>query len=120
MTTKRFRGISIQIEVGARLAAARRAAKLSQTRAGAAIGMSRAGYGHFETGSRSMLLDDLVRLAETFNVSPAHLLGTDGELTPDEARLLAAYRAIETEPLRRLFLAVVVQAGQFSRDPPAS
>jgi transcriptional regulator with XRE-family HTH domain len=102
MATKRNRRGDIQEGVSIRLRAARKAANLTQDEVGRRLGLSRAGYGHLEDGSRSMTLDDLVVLAQIVGRSPAYLLGMESEFTPEEDRLLAAYRAIKSEQQRRL------------------
>jgi transcriptional regulator with XRE-family HTH domain len=112
MGTKRNRGGDIQAEVVVRLREARKAANLTQEEVGSALGLSRAGYGHLEDGSRSMTLDDLVKLAGLVGRSPAHLLGLEGDLTADEDRLLAVYRAIGSERERRLVLDMALLAAK--------
>ncbi len=117
MATKRNRGNIIQDEVGVRLRDARRAAKLSQDEVGRRLGLSRAGYGHLEDGTRSMTLDDLVNLARIVAQSPAYLLGLEGDLTPDEDRLLTAYRSIDSERQRRLIVDLAVLAARPEGEP---
>ncbi len=112
MVTKRHRGGDIQAEVVARLREARKEAGLTQEEVGRVLGLTRAGYGHIEDGSRSMTLDDLVKLARTVGRSPAYLLGLEGDLTPDEDHLLTAYRAIDSERQRRLVLDMALLAAK--------
>jgi transcriptional regulator with XRE-family HTH domain len=112
MGTKRNRGGDIQAEVVVRLREARKAANLTQDEVGRALGLSRAGYGHLEDGSRSMTLDDLVKLAKLVGRSPAYLLGLEGDLTDDEDRLLEAYRAIGSERERKLVLDMALLAAK--------
>jgi transcriptional regulator with XRE-family HTH domain len=112
MATKRNRRGDIQEGVSTRLRAARKAANLTQDEVGRRLGISRAGYGHLEDGSRSMTLDDLVTLAQIVGQSPAFLLGMASELTPDEDQLLAAYRAINSERQRRLVVDLAMLAAK--------
>ncbi len=119
MATKRNRVGIVQEEVTARLRDARKAAQLTQEDVASRLGMSRAGYGHFEDGARSMTLDDLVKLAEIVGRSPAYLLGLEGDLTPDEDALLSAFRAIDSERQRRLVLDLARLAAK-PEDPAAA
>jgi transcriptional regulator with XRE-family HTH domain len=112
MVTKRNRGGDIQAEVVVRLREARKDANLTQDEVGRALGLSRAGYGHLEDGSRSMTLDDLVKLAKLVGRSPAYLLGLEGDLTDDEDRLLEVYRAIGSERERKLILDMALLAAK--------
>ncbi len=118
MVTKRQRGGDIQAEVIARLREARKDAHLTQEEVGRALGMTRAGYGHIEDGSRSMTLDDLVKLAKMVGRSPGYLLGLEGDLTNDEDQLLAAFRSIDSERQRKLVLDMVLLAAR--REEPGS
>jgi transcriptional regulator with XRE-family HTH domain len=98
--------------VATRLRAARKAAGLTQDEVGRRLGLSRAGYGHLEDGSRSMTLDDLVVLAQIVGRTPAYLLGMESDLSPDEDQLLAAYRAINSDRQRRLVVDLAMLAAR--------
>lgn len=119
MATKRNRVGIVQEEVTARLREARRAAKLTQDDVAKQLGMSRAGYGHFEDGARSMTLDDLVKLGQIVGRSPGYLLGLEIDLTADEDALLAAFRAIDSERQRRLVLDLARLAAKPEANPEA-
>jgi transcriptional regulator with XRE-family HTH domain len=92
-------GIALQ-----RVRAARKAAGLSQTEMGERLGMSRAGYGHLESGTNLMTVEDLFRIAAVLGLPVEHLLGLDTELGEDEGRILALYRRARAAGLGGLAL----------------
>ncbi|MCM1468039.1 MAG: helix-turn-helix domain-containing protein [Alistipes sp.] len=58
-------------------------ADLSQAKLGAILHISQRSYSHFETGTRSLPVDVLIKLADFYNVSVDYLL----ERTDDKRRL---------------------------------
>lgn len=92
MTTKRSRtGNSLDLALR-RVREARKAAGLTQEELGQQLGMSRAGYGHLETGDNLMTMADLFQLARILGRPVEWFLGLDTGLSPDEGRVLALYR----------------------------
>lgn len=88
-------------EVGARIAAARRALGLTQAALAAAVSVSRSAVAQWETGRTGQLGLHLPRLAAALRVSIAHLLtGADETVppqveSPQEWALLRLYRALD-------------------------
>lgn len=58
-------------------------ADLSQAKLGEILHISQRSYSHFETGTRSLPVDVLIKLADYYNVSVDYLL----ERTDDKRRL---------------------------------
>ena len=58
-------------------------ADLSQAKLGEILHISQRSYSHFETGTRSLPVDVLIKLADFYNVSVDYLL----ERTDDKRRL---------------------------------
>ena len=83
---------------------ARKLAKMSQTEVAEVLGLSQAGYAHYDRGRQPFAVDHLFKLAALFNRPIEWLLGLPSDLTEDEQQLLAAYRQIETPLFRELAL----------------
>lgn len=85
--------------IAARVRAARLAANLSHEELGRQLGLTKAGYGHYERGRQPFTLALLWQLAAIFNKSQAYFLGLDTtELRLDEQALLTAYRRLDGSP----------------------
>ena len=87
-----------------RVRRARREAGLNQTQLAARIGLSKAGYSHYERGRQPFTVDQLFLLSRILGRSVEWFLGLDTKLTDDEDRLLTTYRGIESERLKRALL----------------
>ena len=112
--------------IGRRLRAARSARGLSLTRLAALTGgsISVSQLSHYELGQRRLSIEAARTLATALgDVSAAHLLCVDEDgaaaIEPDEARLLAAFRATDAEGRRRL-LAVAVSGADCGASGPVS
>lgn len=66
--------------VGQRIAAARRAAGLTQTELAAKLDWSRNTLVHYEYGRRAIAVDRIEQIAAALNIPPATLLITDDSL----------------------------------------
>jgi transcriptional regulator with XRE-family HTH domain len=98
---------SYQEAIAGRVRDARKAAGLSQAEVAEQLGLTDAGYGHYERGRQVFTIDMLVDLGRLFRQPLQYFLGLDSTLTPQEEQLLAAFRAVETEQLRALMLDMV-------------
>ena len=90
--------------IAKRLRAAREEARLDQGEIGDRLGMSRAGYGHFETGRVVPDVEVIERIAAILHRPLEYFLGLDTDLSEDEGELLALYRAIEDARDKKLAL----------------
>jgi transcriptional regulator with XRE-family HTH domain len=86
----------IEQSVRDRIVAARRAAGLSQEALGDALGLSKAGYGHYERGAVAFGVRQLFQLSDLLHRSVAWFLGLETGLTEEEDRLLALFRQIKS------------------------
>lgn len=78
---------------------------LSQTDVAEALGLSKAGYGHYDRGVQPFTVDQLFSLSRILGRSVAWLIGLDTDLTEHEDALLTAYRSLpeaERGPLLRI------------------
>lgn len=92
--------------IAARVREARKAAGLSQGQVARLLGMQRPSISEMEAGHRRVSGDEIVRLAELFDVSPTWLLGEGAvRADPHDARLQLAARELgklKPEDLERL------------------
>lgn len=110
---------TIDQTIAQRLRAARNAqnlslAQLSERTAGA---LSKSRIGNYEQGIRRMGIEQAIILAKALGtVSPAYLLGLDDQelgLSPEEQRLIAAFRATDDAGRARL-----LELSQAASHPP--
>ena len=107
VATKRDRaGDNLEIALR-RVREARKEAGLSQAELGDKLGMSRAGYGHLESGTNLMTLEDLFQISRILGRPVEYFLGLDTELTEDEGQLLALYRTAPHDEARAFILRLV-------------
>jgi len=85
-----------------RVKQARGIAGLSQNELGNHLGLSKAGYGHYERGRQPFSIEQLFKLSRILGRSVEHFLGLDNGLTEDEDALLATYRSIGSPEIREL------------------
>lgn len=102
--------------IAERVRAARKQAGLSQGEVAAQLGLTDAGYGHYERGRQSFSVEMLTRLAHVLGRPLEHFLGLEMGLTREEEQLVAAFRELETEQQRTLALDMVRLA---ARNRPA-
>ncbi len=96
--------------IAARVRAARLAANLSHEELGRQLGLTKAGYGHYERGRQPFTLELLLQLATIFNTSLAYFLGLDAtELRLDEQALLTAYRRLDGSPWQATLLSTIME-----------
>lgn len=94
-------------EFGKRLASLRKAAGFNQQdfqkACGWGDGTKNSRISNYETGTNEPTLADIEVMATILKVSPAHLAyGTPDTLTPDEAGLIAKYRATNSQGRKTL------------------
>ena len=87
---------------GARLRALRRAQGLTQADVGRALGVAASTVSMYESGKREPSLDTILGIARLLGAPLEALVGEAPGLTPDEARLLAEFRAMSQEGRRYL------------------
>ena len=80
-----------------RVVKARKEAGLSQAELGDALGLSKAGYGHYERGVVSFTVSQVFDLSRILQRRIEWLLGLESDLAEDEERLLGAYRSMGEE-----------------------
>lgn len=92
-----------------RMKAAREHAGYTQEELARLMGMQRAAYTQIETGSNMLTVQNLYKLCEALNRTPAYFLGLEDEtkVRPDEVDLLAYYRNIPEGAARRVILKLV-------------
>jgi transcriptional regulator with XRE-family HTH domain len=98
--------------IAQRVRQAREAAGLSQAEAGTRLGLSAVGYGHYERATYAFTVWQLRELGRLLGQPVEHFVGLDTGLAPDEARLLAAYRALGSAQQRRLAVDMVRLIGR--------
>ena len=96
-------------DVARRIRAAREAAGFSHEDMGRKLGLTKAGYGHYERGRQPFTLEMIFKLAGIFGQSVEYFLGLDTGLTADEDRILALYR--EARAAGRGAMAIMVLEG---------
>lgn len=93
--------------VALRIRLAREAAGLSQTDMGKKLGLTKAGYGHYERGRQPFTVDMLFQLARILGRPVEHFLGLETGLTGREERVLALFRMAESAGYGDLVIGVV-------------
>lgn len=96
--------------IARRVRTARREQGLNQEDLAEQLGLTRSGYGHYESGRQEFSVNMLFSLSAILGRPVTWLLGIETDLAEDESELLHAYRSIEDEALRRLALKVVKEA----------
>jgi transcriptional regulator with XRE-family HTH domain len=91
-------------QIAARVTAARKAAGFSQEEIGQRLGLSKAGYGHYERGRQSFTVAQLFYLSGLLGQSVEYFLGLEKDLTPQEDSILALYRHAKEQGLGDLAL----------------
>jgi len=96
-----------RMQIAERLKEARKLAGLSQSHVAKMLGLHRPSVSEMEAGNRRVSADELARLAETYDVSVAWLLGEAPEtLDAQDPRLELAARELsklKPDDLERLF-----------------
>ena len=109
------------IEVGARIAAARRQAGIPQHALAAAVGVSRSAVAQWETGRAGQLRGNLSRIAAVLGVSTAFLMegAAAAETSAENATELALLRLYRTcsEDDRALLLRTARRLAGATPDP---
>lgn len=82
-----------------RIREARKEAGLSQEEMGRKLGLTDAGYGHYERERIQFTVEQIFLLARILGRSAGYFLGIDCGLTPDEDELLVAYRTARSKGL---------------------
>lgn len=93
----------IAVEIGERIAQARKLMGLTRKQFGKRVGIKEKTLGSYETGTRKAPYSALIRIAEATGRSITAFLGRGGdqELANDEIDLLAAYRLTRQPTLKQ-------------------
>lgn len=107
----------VDVAVGARIRNIRKSLGMSQGALGQALGLTFQQVQKYERGSNRVSASKLVEIAKTLDVRPRELLADYddgaapaidiGDVAPDAAQLLAAFRQIESPRLRQAALKLV-------------
>jgi transcriptional regulator with XRE-family HTH domain len=97
-----------------RVRAARHEMQLSQEQVAQCLGITKAGYGHYEREAQPFAVEQLFALSDLLGRPMAHFLGLEGELTEEEGELLQAWRSIKDDRMRALLLNMAHQACRLS------
>lgn len=116
MTTKSTTEVDKQ--VGARIRARRQAINMSQTALGEAVGITFQQVQKYENGKNRVGSSRLAQIANTLDVPVSYLFdGLDGSgeasdflADPQVAKLLSAFKAIESEDMRRAIVDLILVA----------
>lgn len=98
---------SREARIIARVRKAREAMGLNQAEIGQRLGLSKAGYGHYERGRQPLSIEQLFILSRVLMRSVEHFLGLDSDLNAEEDRLLAMFRSLRHAACREAVLMVV-------------
>lgn len=99
-----------------RLVQARVAAGVTQGYVARRLSVSEATYGRYERGEQPLSASRLGHVAGVLGVSVQHLLGHEPSQRPDVDRLVAAYTALDGDPLQeRVLQAVLAALGAFDQ-----
>jgi transcriptional regulator with XRE-family HTH domain len=90
MQAKAASACTLDLAIGARLRARRRALGLSQSELARKLGVSFQQVQKYESGANRLAASTLVAAAQALEINPACLLGADPPLSKDEAELLRA------------------------------
>lgn len=101
--TKRKNVVILAREIGRRLKAARENERLTQEEIATALGIGRAAYANIETGRSLLTVEHLIKLPKILKQPVTYFLGIEIDMDEDEARLLAAFRALPKEGPARSF-----------------
>ena len=83
---------------------------LSQAQVAEYLGLSPAGYGHYDRGTQPFTIEQVFRLAPLLGRSVAWILGLPTALSEEEDRLLTLFRAISDDQVRRFVLDILEHA----------
>jgi transcriptional regulator with XRE-family HTH domain len=114
---------SLTREIASRVRAAREGLepKLSQEELGAKLGLSKAGYGHYERGTQTFSVWHLYQLARVLGRPIEYFLGLPIESRPDEQTLLRAYRRLDGSAHQaRVLIAFLEMCRLWDEAPPTS
>jgi len=94
--------------IGARIRKARLAKGLSQEAVGLVIGKSQRAMSQYESGTRRIFADDILKIAQVLNVPVGYLLGeTQLELDEVDTLILNHVQQIESPKSKNALLAIV-------------
>jgi transcriptional regulator with XRE-family HTH domain len=104
-----------------RVIEAREAARLNKREFSERLGLADSSYSPYEAYKIPFTIDMIQRISRILGRPVEYFLGLDTGLTEDEDQLLASYRAIDNEDIKRLALTVVQDsAAIYIVQPPAS
>jgi transcriptional regulator with XRE-family HTH domain len=103
-------------EIGGRIREFRQKKSISQERLAELLDMSPQQVQKYEAGTSRLNTDKLQRLADALGITIYSLFESDTDtpfvLTPDEIRLISAYRAIKAQAVKDGFLVCIEHASQ--------
>jgi transcriptional regulator with XRE-family HTH domain len=99
-----------------RVRAARHDAQLSQEQVAQRLGITKAGYGHYEREAQPLAVEQLFILSDLLGRPMTYLLGLEGDLTEEEGELVQAWRSIRDDRVRALLLGMARQASRLASE----
>ncbi len=93
--------------IARRVKDARTRAGLSQRDIAKKLGLTEAGYGHYERDRQTFTVEQLFKISRILGRPVEWFLGLDSDLTADEGQLLALYRAAPSDAARAMVLRLV-------------
>jgi len=93
-----------------RVRAARHDMHLSQEQVATHLGITKAGYGHYEREAQPFAVEQLFILSELLGRPLAYFLGLESDLSDEEGELLQLWRSIRDDRIRSLLLNMARQA----------
>jgi transcriptional regulator with XRE-family HTH domain len=99
-----------------RVRGAREATKLSQEDVAVKLGLTGAGYGHYERTRQVFSIEQIFLLSRILNRPVEWLLGLETTLSQDEGVLLTSYRKITNREVQQMMLDLVATAAARYQD----
>jgi transcriptional regulator with XRE-family HTH domain len=96
--------------IAARVREARTNAGISQEELGRRLGLTRAGYGHYESGRQPFTVDHLFQLSRILNRSVEYFLGLDTGRSAEEDQVVTLYKRLAAAGLGGYVVSVLEAA----------
>jgi len=100
----------------ARVRAARHDLQLSQEQVAQHLGITKAGYGHYEREAQPFAVEQLFALSDLFGRPMSYLLGLETDLSDQEGELVQTWRSIKDERIRAFLIRMARQACRLSAE----
>ena len=91
-------------EISERVSKARKALGLSQEEVGERLGLTRAGYGHYESSRQPFTVEQLFQLARILEKPITYFLGIEVGLGEQEAELVHVFRELLDDEGREVMM----------------